>query len=185
MTKTRILSLLVLVMGLLNVGLLALLWYGRPDHQAARGQATGPVAAGLVRELQLSPQQQQQFDVLREDHHTRMQALLKQLTARREELFAGLAQPATASAPPALLAQIGDLQRQTDSLTYAHFAAVGRLLTPAQLPRWQQLAPNLPRRLQQPPQRGGRGGLPGGPGGRGRPGDGPPPGGPMDRQPPE
>ena len=36
MTKTRILSLLVLVMGLLNVGLLVLLWLGRPDGAAGR-----------------------------------------------------------------------------------------------------------------------------------------------------
>ncbi|WP_216726989.1 hypothetical protein [Hymenobacter siberiensis] len=61
------------------------------------------------------------------------------------------------------------MQRQTDSLTYAHFAALGHLFTPAQLPRWQQLAPILPRRLQQPGQGPGpdeqRSGQRGGPGG--------------------
>ena len=174
MTKTRILSLLVLVMGLLNVGLLVLLWLGRPDGAAGRRSAAGPVAAGLVRELGLTPAQQQQFAALREEHHARMQELLRTLTAQREQLFAGLAQPAAANAQPELLAQIGALQRQTDSLTYAHFAAVGRLLTPAQLPRWRQLAPMLPRRLQQQGPPGGR------PGHRRHPGDGPPPG-PMDR----
>lgn len=163
MTQTRILSLLVLVMGGLNVGLMVLLWQGRPTQQAP-----GPIAADLARELHLTPRQQEQFRALREAHHALMQALLQELTARREQLFAGLAQPAMATAPPVLLSQIGAIQRQTDSLTYAHFAAVGRLLTPDQMPRWQQLAPKLPRRLQQlrPPGRhpDGRG-----PDGRGRP----------------
>ena len=171
MSQTRILSLLVLAMSLLNVGLLALLWQGRPDHRAGPPPGANPVAAGLVRELRLTPRQQEQFRTLREAHHARMQALLRELNARREQLFAGLAQPATAAAPPALLGRIGALQRQTDSLTYAHFAAVGRLLTPAQLPRWRQLAPTLPRRLQQLWPGGPR---PFGPG----PPAGPPPNGP-------
>ena len=171
MTKTRILSLFVLALGLLNVGLLALLWLGRPGHRAALRPAPSPVAAHLTSELHLTPAQQAQFRTLRTAHHARMQALLRELTARREQLFAGLAQPA-AAAPPALLGQIGALQRQADSLAYAHFAAVGRLLTPAQLPRWQELAPTLPRRLQQQGPGGGRRpGRSGGPGG-------PPPEGP-------
>lgn len=173
MTKTRLLSLLALALGLLNVGLLALLWLGRPGHQAALHPAPSPVAADLVRELHLTPTQQAQFRTLRTAHHMRMQTLLRELTARREQLFAGLAQP-TAAAPPALLGQIGALQRQVDSLTYAHFAAVGCLLTPAQRPRWQELAPTLPRRLQQQGPPGGRRGGPSGSAPGGPPPEGPP-----------
>ena len=93
---------------------------------------------------------------------------MQELTAEREQLFASLARPDAAAASPALLDHIGRLQRQTDSITYEHFAAVEKLLTPDQRQRWQQLAPTLPRRLQSP----GPGGPPPG---RGGPPDGPPP----------
>ncbi|MBU6123353.1 hypothetical protein [Hymenobacter siberiensis] len=65
MTKTRILSLLVLVMGLLNVGLLTMLWFGWPSHQALLHQGASPVVATLVSELKLTASQHQQFSTLR------------------------------------------------------------------------------------------------------------------------
>lgn len=164
LTKTRMLSWLAAALGLLNVGLLALLWLGRPGNQPP--PEGGSIARYLVSELQLTPGQQQQFDRLRQDHHAHMQRLVQELTIEREQLFTGLARPDQAAAP-ALLDRIGALQRQTDSITYAHFAAVGRLLTPAQLKRWRELVPTLPRRLQPP--------APGGPAAKRGSADGPPP----------
>ncbi len=167
LTKTRMLSWLAAALALLNVGLLALLWLGRPGNQPQQRPEGGSLATYLVRELQLTPAQQQQFDRLRQDHHAHMQRLVRELTAEREQLFASLARPDAAAASPALLSRIGQLQRQTDSITYDHFAALSRLLMPAQRQRWNQLAPTLPRRLQSP----GPGGPPPGRG----PAGGPPP----------
>ena len=160
-TQTRILSLLVLVLGLLNVGLLMALWLEQPgglqpDHPAMGG----PVAAYVVRELRFTSAQQEQYAVLRQAHHTAMRQLLPALAASREQLFTGLARPGSntdAAAHARQLDRIAALERRIDSLTYAHFAQVGRVVTPAQLPRWQQLAPTLPHLLQQqrPPHRSG------------------------------
>ncbi|SDY61628.1 periplasmic heavy metal sensor [Hymenobacter psychrophilus] len=167
LTKTRMLSWLAVALGLLNVGLLALLWLGRPGNQPQQRPEGSSLATYLVRELQLTPTQQQQFDRLRQDHHAHMERLVRELTAEREQLFASLTGPNAVAASPALLDHIGRLQRQTDSITYDHFAAVEKMLTPDQRKRWQQLAPTLPRRLQSPG--------PGGPPPRRGPADGPPP----------
>lgn len=181
-TQTRILSLLVLVLSLLNVGLLAMLWLGRPTQPPPRHPNAGPVVAYVVRELGLTPTQQQHYMSLRQAHQAAMRQMLPMLTERRETLFAGLAQPTTeAATQKQLLDQIAALERGIDSLTYAHFAQVGRLVTPEQLPRWQQIAPELPRMLQQQGH-SNRNGPPGGPRGprppnNGRP-EGPPPGRP-------
>lgn len=175
-TQTRILSLLVLVLGLLNVGLLTALWLGQPSGlQPGHPAMGGPVAAYVVRELRFTPTQQEQYAVLRQAHHTAMRQMLPALAASREQLFAGLARPTPDVATHARqLDRIAALERRIDSLTYAHFAQVGRLATPAQLPRWQQLAPTLPHLLQQqrPPNRFG------GPRGPHPPTEGPPPGPP-------
>ncbi|WP_201986911.1 hypothetical protein, partial [Hymenobacter rubidus] len=145
-------------------------WLGRPGHAPRKPPppAVGPVAAYVVRELGLTRQQQQQYEALRQQHQARMRQLMPALMARREALFASLGHPA-ATAEPRLLDQIAALERRIDSLTYAHFGEVGRLVTPAQQARWQQMAPTLPRMMQQQ-----------GPGGRrgrreGPPGQGPPP----------
>ncbi len=52
-------------MGLLNVGLLTMLWFGWPSHQALLHQGASPVVATLVSELKLTASQHQQFSTLR------------------------------------------------------------------------------------------------------------------------
>ncbi|WP_201981887.1 hypothetical protein, partial [Hymenobacter rubidus] len=73
-SQTRVLSLLVGALALLNVGLLALLWLGRPGHAPRKPPppAVGPVAAYVVPELGLTRQQQQQYEALRQQHQARM-----------------------------------------------------------------------------------------------------------------
>ncbi|MBO2009058.1 periplasmic heavy metal sensor [Hymenobacter negativus] len=157
LTKTRILSLLVLALALLNVCLLVLLWLSRSGPTRSARPGVSSVAAYVVHELDLTPRQQEQYKALRQQHQARMQHLLPALMARREELFSNLAQTAAdTAAQPHLLDRIAALERSIDSLTYVHFVQVGRLVTPAQQPRWQQIAPTLPRMMQQV-RRGRRG----------------------------
>ncbi|MFC6225896.1 MbnP family protein [Hymenobacter artigasi] len=42
-----------------NVGLLAMLWFGRPSHQALLHHGTSPVVATLISELKLTASHQQ------------------------------------------------------------------------------------------------------------------------------
>ena len=133
----------------INLGLVVflVLGAGRPPHgPGPNGGPPGPnggVAQLLIEELHLDTRQQQAFATLRNAHHNHMQRLNDSLAVAMDAYLGLLALPLAQRDTAGLQQRIARCQTQKASLTFAHFAQVRALCTPAQRQTFDALLPRL------------------------------------------
>ena len=138
MEKTKLLTIAVIGLLILNIVTVTFLWLGR-SHPPRFGQKTGrngrpPAAAFLVKELNFDEHQTASYDRLREVHHKKNEDLQDVLRQNREALFSGIATNDTSK-----LAEIGEIQKEFDRSTFLHFQEVRTLCRPDQQPKFDQI----------------------------------------------
>jgi len=138
----------------------------------------------LTRELNLTPQQQEQYAAMRQKHFELTRRINEQNHALRDSLFNQVkSTKATPTEINQLLKQISANQQQIDSATFYHFRDVRAILTPQQQNKFDQILNDVLHRMANPGPRGPGPGRDGpdsrpGPPPPGPDGQGPPPGGP-------
>ena len=138
MEKTKLLTIAVIGLLILNFATVTFLWLGRP-HPPRFGQGMGrngrpPAAAFLVKELNFDANQTSSYDLLRKAHHQKNVDLQDVLRQKRETLFNGIATNDTSK-----LAEIGEIQKEFDRSTFLHFQEVRTLCRPDQQPKFDQI----------------------------------------------
>lgn len=171
MNRSRLWIIIVVVLLLVNTAVLAMLWFKRPHEGPPPG---GGAKNFLIKELNLTADQQKKFDALREGHQERT----RQVMDGMKELKDALVEKISSTQPDSsgidnLTKNIAEKERQRDLLTVYHFRSFRAILTPDQQNKFDKILKEVMRMMsgpQRPPPGRERGERP-----PGDAGDGPPP----------
>lgn len=166
--KNKLLGILVLLLVVVNITVLALLWFQKGTHKRGPGRdGSRHGQEFLEMQLNLSDEQLQQVKQMRRDHFGKMQSLHEASRDARKKLH-GLWNVENSEANAENAAnEIGRIHGQIELQTYRHFAGIREILNETQKEKFDEI-------ITEVLLRGGpdRQGPPGGPPGRG---DRPPP----------
>lgn len=146
MNKTKLLLICVVGLVVLNLGLLAFLWFrpGHPHHGGGPGKF-------IVEELKFDEKQQAAFEKLKEQHRTHMDANISRFMHLNDELFALLGKDGVDSAAVKIISDsIAWLHGDMARITYDHFLQVRALCTPEQLKKFKEIIPEVGKRMRPP-----------------------------------
>jgi len=155
MNASRNKTLLAIIAVLLVSNIAVLLYFvvlknnGRhPDKRRS------PMTEFLQKEVGFTPGQLHLFDSLKQRHHTIIKPLGEDLSRSRDSLYNLIGKPAaTDSALQAAAAVIGRKQSALELQLFDNFQQIRGICTPAQLPKFDSLAPSLVRKMMIPSRR--------------------------------
>ncbi len=166
---TKIWKWMVALLAVLNIALLVSLWCGRPHHKMREGMphemgergGPGKPSDILIHELNFSPEQAKQFEVLREEHHKAVEKLMDEGHTLRDNFFE-LLKTDSVNEPMITVraALISENQRGIELATFNHFQKVRAICNAEQKKHFDEIINDVLKHM-------------GGP--HGRPGQGPPP----------
>lgn len=148
---------MVTVLAILNIVLIITIWRkpDGPPHHGPRGEG-GP-AKMIIEELKLSPAQIQQFNQLKEAHHSSVVELRDKGKALRESFFALLKEEKPDEVKASQLADsISINQRQIEMVTFKHFEDVRQLCDEEQEKSFNNIIGEVTRMMSGPPPGRGR-----------------------------
>ncbi|MES2702567.1 MAG: hypothetical protein V4649_08010 [Bacteroidota bacterium] len=169
--KIRVIQWSLALLLLCNVGLIAAVWLrpagGGPKHETPRDY--------VIRNLEFTDKQVEDYDVLIAGHQHSMRRLRREAMELRQQLFSGLkGEDPGATNKDSIATLIALRQQQIETVTYDHFAQVRKICTAQQKPEFDKIIGDVIKKMN-----GGMHGPPphGREGERGGPpqGDGPPP----------
>lgn len=149
METNRFLKIVIIILLMVNIGTLAFIWsqgrHGSPPPHPS-------VFDFLTRELQLDNRQQEQYEILRDEHHRTVEDLQKTGRQLHQQYF-GLLHGATAdSAQVNLLADsLVSLQKQIELITFYHFQKVRAICKPDQQKKFDEVINEALRMMAPPP----------------------------------
>jgi len=181
MNRSKLWIILVVVLLLVNTAVLIMFWFKKaPNGPLPGGQAKD----FLIKELNLTTEQQKQFDGLREEHQRQVRAALEGMRELKDALIEEIAKPtADSAAIDSISKAINNKERKRELATVYHFRAFRGILTADQQSKFDKILKDVLRMMNAGGQRPQRQGPPPG-GGRGERGDGPPDDSAGDRPPP-
>ncbi len=131
MNNIRFYKVVIIILVLVNVSTLIFLWFGKP--RTARVPVPGHASEFLIRELMLTPMQQDEFGKLSDENHERMRILQEQDRKLHYRFFETLFLPnADTSIAKIFADSIIDLRMQMELLTFEHFRQIKQMLTEEQ-----------------------------------------------------
>lgn len=119
---------------LLNIICITLLILGRPHHPPPGGPK-----GIIVEKLAFDNSQQQAYDALIDKHKQKLDALVKQKHALKEQLFQQFDQGDNEAA----FAELGQIQVQLERAHIEHLLAIKNLCTTEQLPNFEAMKQEL------------------------------------------
>lgn len=152
MTKTRMLTIAVAGLLLVNFGLLAFLVFSRPGNSfrgtGPRHGTEGPKEI-IIKKLDFNKEQVAAYEQLIDGHKANIQKLNDEVRNTKNKLYATLAND-TALSADSLTNRLGTLQVQIEKLHYDHFAAIAKLCGPDQKDKFQDLTKELANYFELP-----------------------------------
>jgi periplasmic protein CpxP/Spy len=140
----------IIVLVLINIGMLAFMWYNRPISGSAVRRSFAP--GFLVKELELSKSQQKDYFRLRRNHRQILGQLQERDKALHTRFFDQLFSEIPDSKSVAALADsIAQNRREMEVLTYDHFEQVREMLTPVQQKKFRDVFDDVLRIVLPPP----------------------------------
>jgi periplasmic protein CpxP/Spy len=151
MEKSKFLTIIIVILVLLNIGTLGYLLLPKNTNQPPPLRGRGGPGAFIIKQLEFTPEQQQQFKVLRNDHHSQMVALSDSLCTVRDDYFNGL----KTSTPDTALANlqavnIARIEARMHQITFSHFIDVRKLCNPHQQELFDKFINEILHSMQSP-----------------------------------
>lgn len=131
MKNSRLYKIIIILLVALNLATLAFMWFNRPGRERPGDKAQA--AAFLIRELDLNPAQQYQYQKLRQEHRAKLNVLNERDRVLHKRFF-DLLSPETADSisMEAMATAIAANRKEMELVTYEHFDMIKKLLNPAQ-----------------------------------------------------
>ena len=170
--RNKLLTGLVILLLAANITTIVVFWMGMKKIHPAPQQAS----AYIIKELSLNDKQQEQYNVMIQQHRKQSRLIQEQIRNCKDSFFNLLSHENTNdSIKNNLSAKIASLNSELDIITYDHFKEVRKICTPEQQQKFDGILKEV-LRMMAGPGPGGRGPRPPGAGIDGPPpGDGPPP----------
>lgn len=147
MNKTRLLSIGIIILLVINIASLSFLWFGRmhrpPFPPAPNGGAQGPKMI-IIQRLNLDATQQADYEDLIREHQEKLADLDQQIRETKNQLYSSLAQEDSTELKD-LEKRLGDLQTEVEQTHVQHFLAIKKLCRPDQLKDYNFLVKDLAR----------------------------------------
>jgi hypothetical protein len=149
MTKTRLLTIAVIGLLLVNLGILAFLFFRQPAHPPMGGPGrSGPGGEGpkkiIIERLHFDTEQAAQYEKLIVAHRKQISELGDQIRETKNSLYSTLSST-TQLNKDSLETRLGEIQKQIESTHYNHFADIKKLCKPDQLKDFNALTKELAR----------------------------------------
>jgi len=154
MNRSKLWIIIVVLLLLLNTGVLAMLWFKKPPHDQ---HPTGGAKDFLIHELNLTTDQQQKFDELRQDHQRQTKEIMEGMKDLKDALVDKISSAETdSSGINNLTKQIAEKERQRDLTTVFHFRSFRAILNSEQQKRFDKILKEVLRMIgcQQKPTQG-------------------------------
>jgi len=147
MNRTKLLTIAVIGLLLINLGTLGVLVMQRPHHppmgDGPPQRREGPKQI-IIDRLHFDLQQQQAYSILVEEHRKRTRELNATTRQLHDELFVLLKiQPVDTAKANSLMQQIAQNQQQTDQLNFEHFQQIKNICKPGQVVFFNELVDDL------------------------------------------
>lgn len=128
--KNKLLTWLVLLLVVINIGAMIFIWMGKPKNE---NPPQGSPKEFLSRELKFDEKQQVQFEKLVADHRDQANDARKNIKEEKEKMY-GLLKNAglTESLKKSAVEQVADATKKLDLITLNHFEKVRNICTPQQ-----------------------------------------------------
>jgi periplasmic protein CpxP/Spy len=161
MSKLKLLGIAVAGLILINLALLAFVFFAkppRPEAMQTEGRPPFPMREPkeiIIERLHLDKEQVAQYEILIQQHRKTINETDRQIGEVKNNLYITLSDGNT-SVKDSLQNVLAGLQREIENTHYNHFEAIKKLCKPEQLPAFTELTKELarffaPRRNGPPP----------------------------------
>lgn len=150
MKKQRLLWLAIVILFVLNISTISFIFLRGQTHQPPRGPKAFDKL--VTQTLQLNKEQEQQFDLLKREHHEAIMQLDRAMKAPIEQYFGLLLNQDTGTIVKQQLEQeMASIYQQKLQTTYHHFEQLKSICSPEQQQHFDKLIPELMQVMQPPP----------------------------------
>ena len=144
-SSNKILTIAVVLLLLINVALVIFMMKGR-NKGADKNEKPDPFAM-MVKELDMTDQQQKDYKAQKEEHLKNMKPLFDSVRAAKTAFYALLKDSTVSDSTLAAYGQkISERQSAIDKMTFAHFKRVRTIFTPDQKPKFDNFIQKMMQR---------------------------------------
>ena len=145
MTKTKLLTVAVITLLLLNIATLAFMFMRKPPIHDGMRNGEGPKQL-IIERLHFNEEQQKQYDIIVEDHRAKSKALNKTSREMHNELYALLKEKSIdTQKADGLITLIAENQKAIDNLNLNHFQQIKSICNSNQINDFNNLVDDLTR----------------------------------------
>ena len=146
MSKSKLLSIAVIGLLLINLGTLAFLFLNKPPHPPGMGPGRGGEGPKriIIERLGFDKEQIAQYEKLIDGHRRTIRELDEQIKETKNDLYSTLSSGSQLN-KDSLQIRLGEIQKQIESTHYSHFADIKKLCRPEQLKYFDDLTKELAR----------------------------------------
>ncbi|MEN9336050.1 MAG: hypothetical protein RLZZ500_1037 [Bacteroidota bacterium] len=157
MDRSKLLTLAVIALLILNLGTLAFLLLPKPypHPEMGPGGPAGPRGPKpktiIIEQLGLDAAQVKVYEGLIKEHRQAIDSLDQVIRESKDQLYQNLAATAGDQVDTVLVAKINAAQKQIELTHYNHFLAIKKLCKPEQMEKFNALTEELHRLFGRPP----------------------------------
>lgn len=152
MEKSKLLTLTVISLLLINIGTLVFLLLGQPHPRNGTESVGRPKPKEIIIEqLGLDVSQIKVYEGLIHEHRQCVDSFDRIIRESKVALYQNLAHDSSEVVDAALISKINAAQKQIELTHYQHFLAIKKLCRPEQKEKFEALTEELPRLFGKPP----------------------------------
>lgn len=148
--KNKLLTWLVLVLVVVNIGSMIFIWMGKPKHDK---NIQGSPKEFLSRELKFDEKQQDQYEKLVVEHRDQANDIRRKIKEEKEKMYGLLKNSVlTESLKKSAVDKVAKSTKELDLITLNHFEKVRNICTPEQKKRLDQIMMQMLGMMSGPQQ---------------------------------
>jgi len=156
MEKTKLLTVAVIALLVLNLGTLGFLILAPKPGMGMHGHRPEPKEI-IIRKLRFDAEQIEKYENLIQWHRSSINQIEKEIYATKNNLYQQLLKNEPDSEKTdSLINKIGDYQEQVEKTHFTHFRDIKKICRPEQIKNYEKLTEELSNIFSKPPKPGER-----------------------------